>query len=104
MIEYKRFYVHSVNSFIGRKKVFKKNAKRIFSVILAFALVLSLFVGFDSIAQAKEETNLDIAPESLELIDVLSGESRKNSYPNGDVVYNNTLSVNQPTAILHSGN
>jgi hypothetical protein len=26
----------------------------------------------------------------LELIDTLSGESRKNSYPNGDIVYNNT--------------
>lgn len=24
------------------------------------------------------------------LIDTLSGESRKNSYPNGDIVYNNT--------------
>ena len=43
-----------------------------------------------AVREAKEETNLDIAPESLELIDVLSGESRKNSYPNGDVVYNNT--------------
>ena len=26
----------------------------------------------------------------IELIDTLSGESRKNSYPNGDIVYNNT--------------
>ena len=24
------------------------------------------------------------------LVDTLSGESRKNSYPNGDIVYNNT--------------
>ena len=24
------------------------------------------------------------------MIDTLSGESRKNSYPNGDIVYNNT--------------
>ena len=26
----------------------------------------------------------------IELIDTLSGKSRKNSYPNGDIVYNNT--------------
>ncbi len=27
----------------------------------------------------------------LDIIDIVSGSSRKNSYPNGDVVYNNTV-------------
>ena len=40
--------------------------------------------------EAKEETNLELDPETLELIDILSGESRRNSYPSGDIVYNNT--------------
>lgn len=40
--------------------------------------------------EVKEETNLDIALEDLNLIEIVSGESRRNSYPNGDVVYNNT--------------
>ena len=40
--------------------------------------------------EAYEETGITLNPNSLELIDTLSGESRKNSYPNGDIVYNNT--------------
>ncbi len=43
-----------------------------------------------AIREAKEETGLDINKEDLILIDTLSGEKRKNSYPNGDIVYNNT--------------
>ncbi len=42
------------------------------------------------IREVKEETNLDVKEEDLELIDVVSGESRRNDYPNGDVVINNT--------------
>lgn len=42
------------------------------------------------IREIKEETNLDVKEEDLELIDMVSGTSRKNSYPNGDVVINNT--------------
>lgn len=42
------------------------------------------------IREIKEETNLDIKAEDLELIDIVSGQSRRNSYPNGDVVINNT--------------
>ena len=38
----------------------------------------------------KEETNLDIKEENLELIAIVSGNSRRNEYPNGDVVINNT--------------
>lgn len=42
------------------------------------------------IREIKEETNLDVKEEDLELIDIVSGLSRKNEYPNGDVVINNT--------------
>ena len=37
-----------------------------------------------------EETGIELDSNKLILIDTLSGESRKNSYPNGDIVYNNT--------------
>lgn len=43
------------------------------------------------IREVKEETNLDVKEEDLELIDIVSGLSRKNQYPNGDVVINNTV-------------
>lgn len=43
------------------------------------------------IREIKEETNLDVKEEDLELIEVVSGTSRRNSYPNGDVVINNTV-------------
>ena len=42
------------------------------------------------IREIKEETNLDVAEEDLELLDIVSGSSRRNDYPNGDVVINNT--------------
>ncbi len=44
-----------------------------------------------AIRELKEETTLDANINDLVLIDVISGESRKNSYPNGDIVYNNTV-------------
>ena len=43
-----------------------------------------------AIREASEETGLKIDLNDIVLIDTLSGESRKNSYPNGDIVYNNT--------------
>lgn len=43
------------------------------------------------IREIKEETNLDVNEEDLELLTVVSGMSRKNEYPNGDVVINNTV-------------
>ena len=43
-----------------------------------------------AIREAYEETGLKIDLNDVVLIDTLSGESRKNSYPNGDIVYNNT--------------
>ena len=42
------------------------------------------------IREIKEETNLDVKEEDLELIDMVSGSTRRNDYPNGDVVINNT--------------
>ena len=43
-----------------------------------------------AVREAYEETGIIINPNEIELIDTLSGSSRKNSYPNGDIVYNNT--------------
>lgn len=43
------------------------------------------------IREVKEETNLDVLEENLELIDIVSGASRRNDYPNGDGVINNTV-------------
>lgn len=43
-----------------------------------------------AVREAFEETGIKLDPSSIVLIDTLSGESRKNSYPNGDIVYNNT--------------
>ena len=43
------------------------------------------------IREVKEETNLIIDKKDLELVDIVSGKSRRNSYPNGDVVINNTV-------------
>lgn len=37
-----------------------------------------------------EETGIKVNESDLILIDTLSGNSRKRSYPNGDIVYNNT--------------
>jgi len=42
------------------------------------------------IREIKEETNLDVREEDLELIAIVSGPTRRNEYPNGDVVINNT--------------
>ncbi len=44
-----------------------------------------------AIREIKEETNLDVLEEDLELISIVSGPSRRNDYPNGDVVINNTV-------------
>ena len=43
-----------------------------------------------AVREAYEETGIKLNPDEIELIDTLSGETRKNSYPNGDIVYNNT--------------
>ena len=43
-----------------------------------------------AVREAYEETGIKIKPEELKLIDTVSGPSRRNSYPNGDIVYNNT--------------
>ena len=43
------------------------------------------------IREVKEETNLDVLEDDLELIKVVSGNTRRKEYPNGDVVINNTV-------------
>ena len=43
-----------------------------------------------AVREAFEETGIKLDPKEIILIDTLSGELRKNSYPNGDIVYNNT--------------
>lgn len=42
------------------------------------------------IREVYEETNLVVTEDNLELIGIVSGNSRRNEYPNGDVVINNT--------------
>ena len=42
------------------------------------------------IREIKEETNLNVSENDLKLIAFVSGSSRRNNYPNGDVVINNT--------------
>lgn len=44
-----------------------------------------------AVRELKEETGLNANKEDLVLINVVSGDTRKNSYPNGDIVYNNTV-------------
>lgn len=43
-----------------------------------------------AVREAYEETGIKLNPNEIKLIDTLSGKTRKNSYPNGDIVYNNT--------------
>ena len=43
------------------------------------------------IREIKEETNLDVKEENLQLISIVSGNSRRKQYPNGDIVINNTV-------------
>ena len=43
-----------------------------------------------AIRETLEETGIKLDINDLILINTLSGESRKNKYPNGDIVYNNT--------------
>ena len=43
-----------------------------------------------AVREAYEETGIKLDPNEIILIDTLSGELRKNMYPNGDIVYNNS--------------
>ena len=43
-----------------------------------------------AVRELYEETGIKVSEENLTLINTLSGESRKRSYPNGDIVYNNS--------------
>lgn len=43
------------------------------------------------IREIYEETNLVVKEQDLKLISVVSGPTRRNDYPNGDIVINNTI-------------
>ena len=43
-----------------------------------------------AVREVYEETGIKLDPNKIILIDTLSGKIRKNSYPNGDIVYNNS--------------
>lgn len=43
------------------------------------------------IREVKEETNLNVSEEDLKVISVVSGPSRRYTYPNGDKVISNTV-------------
>lgn len=43
-----------------------------------------------AVREAYEETGIELNKKDLILIDTISGPSRRNSYPSGDVVYNNS--------------
>ena len=59
---------------------------------------------YTAVREAYEETGIKLDPYEIELIDTLSGESRKNSYPNGDIVYNNTSLYLVDVSILDTSN
>ena len=42
-----------------------------------------------AVREVYEETSIRLDPHELILIDTMSGSARRNSYPNGDIVYNN---------------
>lgn len=62
---------------------------------------------FEDVAlrELQEETGLIADAKCLSLVCIMSGESRKNSYPNGDQVYNNTVlyTVKKYTGTLSCG-
>lgn len=43
-----------------------------------------------AVREVYEEANINLDSSKIKLIDTISGKTRKNSYPNGDIVYNNT--------------
>ena len=57
-----------------------------------------------AVREAYEETGIKLDPNEIELIDTLSGESRKNSYPNGDIVYNNTSLYLAEVSMMNASN
>ena len=57
-----------------------------------------------AVREAYEETGIKLDPNEIKLIDTLSGETRKNSYPNGDIVYNNTSLYLADVSITDSNN
>ena len=58
-----------------------------------------------AVREAYEETGIKLNPNEITIIDTISGPSRRNTYPNGDIVYNNTslyladVNTNELTAL-----
>ena len=44
-----------------------------------------------AVREVLEETGIKLASENLKLIDVVSGKGRRNTYPNGDIIYGDTV-------------
>lgn len=44
-----------------------------------------------AVREVLEETGIKLVPENLKLIDVVSGKGRRNAYPNGDIIYGDTV-------------
>ena len=57
-----------------------------------------------AVREAYEETGIKLDPNNIQLIDTLSGKSRKNSYSNGDIVYNNTSLFLATISLLDTSN
>ena len=57
-----------------------------------------------AVREAYEETGIKLDPNNIQLIDTLSGKSRKNSYSNGDIVYNNTSLFLTTISLLDTSN
>ena len=57
-----------------------------------------------AVREAYEETGIKLDINKIQLIDTLSGKSRKNSYPNGDIVYNNTSLFLATISLLDTSN
>ena len=43
-----------------------------------------------AVREVFEETGIKLNPAELKLIDVVSGKARRNTYPNGDIIYGDT--------------
>lgn len=44
-----------------------------------------------AVREVFEETGIKLDRESLKLVDVVSGKGRRNTYPNGDIIYGDTV-------------
>lgn len=76
------------NELIEKVAVFQDKSKQ--KQIVRINMIPNQFIYLKSYNEELKETGIKLNSEKIELIDTLSGKTRKNSYPNGDIVYNNT--------------